>query len=233
MSEVIEKTKKPKRRRSGTAKWHMSREAVDLPLDDIYKMDEKASWEFFVETRFGGKDTVRCPYCGSIGRHKFRLHDKRRWKCHGCRSTFSVTTGTIFDRHRLSLRDLMIGALTWINSAAGQPALELKRHIDKSYNTTFTLQHKLREALMRGYNVGLLNGDLEMDGAHQSGYRADEKRGRPQGSIAINSAMTASIALSSLPSRCRNQSQRADQRRDGIRSQAETGGLLGDSQWGR
>jgi hypothetical protein len=50
MSEVIEKTKKPKRRRSGTAKWHMSREAVNLPLDDIYKMDDKASWEFFVET---------------------------------------------------------------------------------------------------------------------------------------------------------------------------------------
>lgn len=190
MSEVVEKTKKPKRRRSGTAKWHMSREAVDLPLDAVYKMDEKTCWEFFVETRFGSKDTVRCPYCGSIGRHKFRLHDKRRWKCHGCRSTFSVTTGTIFDRHRLPLRDLMIGALTWINSAAGQPALELKRHIDKSYNTTFTLQHKLREALMRGYNVGLLNGDIEMDGAHQSGYRADEKRGRPQASIAVNSAMT-------------------------------------------
>src|SRR5216684_7971109 len=70
MSEVIEKTKKPKRRRSGTAKWHMSREAVDLPLDAVYKMDEKACWEFFVETRFGSKDTVRCPYCGSIGRHK-------------------------------------------------------------------------------------------------------------------------------------------------------------------
>jgi transposase-like protein len=91
----------------------------------------------------------------------FRLHDTRRWKCYGCRSTFGVTTGTIFDRHKLSLRELLIGTLTWINSSAGQPALELKRHVDKTYNTAFTLQHKLREALMRGYNVGLLNGDVE------------------------------------------------------------------------
>jgi transposase-like protein len=182
MSEAAPKVKRPPRKRSGTAKWHMSREAVDLPLVDIYQMDERACWQFFVETRFGGKDTVRCPYCGSIGKHHFRIHDKRRWKCYGCRSTFGVTTGTIFDRHKLSLRELLIGALTWINSSAGQPALELKRHVDKTYNTAFTLQHKLREALMRGYNVGLLSGDIEIDGAHQSGFRADEKRGVPQNS---------------------------------------------------
>ena len=33
---------------------------------------------------------------------------------------------------------------------------------------------------MRGYNVGLLNGDVEIDGAYQAGFKADEKRGRPQ-----------------------------------------------------
>ena len=38
---------------------------------------------------------------------------------------------------------------------------------------------------MRGYNVGLLSGDIEIDGAHQSGRRAAEKRGRPQGKIAV------------------------------------------------
>lgn len=51
-----------------------------------------------------------------------------------------------------------------------------------TYNTVFALQHKLRESLVRGYNIGILNGDVEMDGAHQSGWRANEKRGVPQGS---------------------------------------------------
>ena len=34
---------------------------------------------------------------------------------------------------------------------------------------------------MRGYNVGLLNGDIEMDGALQSGFNAEDKRGVPSG----------------------------------------------------
>jgi transposase-like protein len=180
MSAVVAEPKKPVRKRSGTAKWHMSRDAVDLSLADLHKMDDRECWKLFVEARFGSKDMVRCPSCGSIGRHYFRHRDKR-WKCHGCQSTFSVTTGTVFSQHKLSLREILIGALTWINSSAGQPALELKRHVDKTYNTAFTLQAKLREALIRGYNVGLLSGDIEVDGAHQSGWLASEKRGKPQG----------------------------------------------------
>jgi hypothetical protein len=45
MSAVIEPAKpvrRPMRKRSGTAKWHMSREAVSLPLEDLYLMDEDA-----------------------------------------------------------------------------------------------------------------------------------------------------------------------------------------------
>ena len=76
MSVVMEPVKRPMRKRSGTAKWHMSREAVSLPLEELYGMDEEACWRFFVEARFGSKDTVRCPYCGSIGRHYLRISER-------------------------------------------------------------------------------------------------------------------------------------------------------------
>lgn len=69
---------------------------------------------------------------------------------------------------------------TWINGAAGQPALQAKRNFNCTFNSVFVTQHKMREGLVRGYNVGLLSGDIEMDGAHQSGHRAAEKRGKPQ-----------------------------------------------------
>lgn len=49
----------------------------------------------------------------------------------------------------------------WMNQSAGQPALEAKRHFNTTYNTVFTWQHKMREALVRGYNVGSVSGDLE------------------------------------------------------------------------
>ncbi len=185
MTASVSSSGKPKRRRSGTATWHMSRESVSLSVPEVLKWTERECIDFLVQTRFGGWETVGCPHCGTIGKHYWRPLQKR-WKCAGCDSTFSVTSGTVFARRKKPLRDIVTSVLLWVNSAAGQPALELKRHMDTTYNTVFTLQHKMREAMVRGYNVGLINGDVEMDGAHQSGRRSAEKRGKPQGSRAVD-----------------------------------------------
>jgi transposase-like protein len=159
----------------------MSRAAVSVKVSDIYKMEAKECMHYFVKIRFGSWKTVRCPGCGTVSSKHCYRNLQKRWRCKACDRSFSITAGSIFADRKISLQDLLAGALMWVNSAAGQPALELKRHSNTSYNTTFVIQHKLRESLMRAYNVGLLNGDLEMDGAHQSGWRADEKRGRPKG----------------------------------------------------
>lgn len=174
-----ESPKKPARKRSGTARWHMSNSAVDISLGDVYRMSDAQALEFLIEARWGTRQSIRCTHCGTIGPHRWRGLDKR-WKCCSCRNTFSVTSGTVFTGRKLALQDLIAGTLMWVNSSGGQPALELKRHWKTSYNTAYTLQHKVREALVRGYNVGLVCGDLEMDGSHQSGRRSDEKRGKPQ-----------------------------------------------------
>ncbi len=169
-----------KRRRSGTATWHMSDEAVDLSVADVYRMTDSSALEFLIAARWGSRKTIRCPHCGTTTGHYWRPQDKR-WKCRGCRYTFSVTSDTVFANRKLSHQDLIAGALMWMNSAGGQPALELKRHWRTTYNTAYLLQQKFREALVRGYNVGLLSGDLEVDGAHMSGRNAEGKRGVPKG----------------------------------------------------
>jgi len=179
------KPSKHKRGRSGTANWHMSRESVSISITDVAKWTEKECHDFLVDVRFGSLDNVRCPHCGTIEEHYWRPL-QNRWKCKGCGSTFSVTSGTVFTDRKRTLNDTITSVLMWVNSAAGQPALELKRHMNTTYNTVFVLQHKLREALVRGYNVGILNGEVEMDGAHQSGRRAAEKRGVPQGSRPVD-----------------------------------------------
>lgn len=169
------------RKHSGTANWHMSREPVSLSIPELNDWSDKECHDFLVQVRFGSMDTVSCPHCGTVGRHYWRILETR-WKCMGCGSTFSVTSKTVFSKRKKSLRHILTSVLLWLNSSAGQPALELKRHMDTTYNTAFILQHKLREALVRGHNVGLLNGDVEIDGAHQSGWHAARKRGVPRGS---------------------------------------------------
>ena len=183
MNAATEKTQK-RRRRSGTAAWHMSMQAVDLSVPEVAAWTDRQCLDFLVEVRFGSWTTVGCPHCGTLGEHYWRKNEQR-WKCKGCGSTFSITSGTVFSNRKKPLKHIVTSVLMWVNSAAGQPALELKRHMKTTYNTAFTLQHKLREALIRGYNVGLINGDVEMDGAHQSGRRSTEKRGKPQGSQPI------------------------------------------------
>jgi transposase-like protein len=171
------KKEKIRRRRQGTARWHLSRRAVDISLPEVLGWDEKRCREFLIEARWGGPDSIRCPHCGTATIHYARPLEKR-WACRGCRRCFSLLSGTVFDSHKLTVQELVAAALMWMNSSAGQPALELRRHMRRSYNTAFVLHHKLREALCRGYNVGLLNGDLEVGGSHQSGRRSWEKRGR-------------------------------------------------------
>jgi transposase-like protein len=172
--------KKPKRapRRSGTAPWHMSRKAVNIAVPDVTGMSKRECVDWLVKARWGSRDTVCCPHCGTTGRHYWRALEYR-WKCQGCGSTFSVTSGTVYANHRRPLQQIVANALMFLNSAGGQTALETKRNFNTSYNTAFVWSHKLREGLVRGFNVGPVNGDIEMDGAHQSGFRSKEKRGRP------------------------------------------------------
>lgn len=172
------------RRKSGTASWHMSRDAVDLSILDTASWDEQECLEYLIQVRFGSWDSVCCPHCGTIGKHYWRSQ-QMRWKCMGCGSTFSITSKTVFAYRKKSLKFIVTSVLMWINAAAGQPALQNKRNMDTTYNTVFTLQHRIREAILRGFNVGLLTGDLEIDGAHQSGRRAAEKRGKPQASAPL------------------------------------------------
>ena len=167
------------RKRQGTAHWLLSSRAVDVSVAQIYAMTDREAVDFCVAARWGSWDTISCPHCGTMAEHYWRPKDKR-WLCRGCRKTFSVTSQTVFSKRKLRLQDLIAAVLMWINSAGGQAALELRRHTKTSYNTAFALQHKLREALVRGYNVGFLSGDVEIDGAHQSGREAKRKRGKPQ-----------------------------------------------------
>lgn len=172
---------------SGPAHRELLSSAVDLAVTDISRWPKARCVRELALARWGSTSVMPCPHCSTNDAHYWRARELR-WKCRACDKTFSVTSGTVFANRRAPLQKLIAGLLLFVNCPSGQPALELRRHLKVSYGTAFTWQHKLREGLMRGFNVGVLSGDIEVDGNHRSGFRAAQKRGRPQGSNAKDAA---------------------------------------------
>lgn len=172
----------PVRRPSSAAtRWHMSKKAVDRSVEEFGRWSDLRCVRHLAKIRWGSHVDVVCPHCNTCADHYWS--DKElRWKCKGCGKRFSVTSQTVFANRRLPLQKLLAALHLWACGAAGQPALELRRMLKLGgYNTAFSLVSKLREGLVRGFNTGLVSGVVEMDGAHASGRRASEKRGKPLG----------------------------------------------------
>ena len=170
----------PLRKRTGTAAFHLSREAVDFGQEDLEKLAEKDAVRLLAEVTWGSATEMPCPHCGTIDTHYWRSRELR-WKCKCCGKTFSVTSGTVFHDRKLPLTKILKISYSWANGASGKPALQLRRDWNIAYPTVFTLLHKLREGLSRGFNTGVLCGVNEMDGMDVLGRRYKEKRNKPQG----------------------------------------------------
>lgn len=168
-----------KRPSSDASRFHMSKAAVDRSVAEPLSWSDLKCVKHLAKMRWGDWRNVSCPHCNTGAEH-YWSQKELRWKCKACGSRFSVTSQTVFANRRIPLQVLIAAVHLWASGAAGQPALELRRMLAlKGYNTAFTLVSKLREGLLRGFNVGLMSGVVEMDGAHASGRRASEKRGRP------------------------------------------------------
>jgi transposase-like protein len=170
----------PIRQRTGTASFHLSSQAVDVCTEDLEKLTRKEAVLLLAQARWGSTTTMICPHCGTLDTHYWRGAELR-WKCRCCDKTFSVTSNTVFADHKLALTKIIKIAFAWANGASGEPALQLRRDWKVAYGTVFTLAHKLREGLLRGFNTGVLCSVQEMDGMDVNGRRYKEKRSKPLG----------------------------------------------------
>lgn len=170
----------PLRKRTGTAAFHLSKEAVDFGCEDLEKLTPKMAVMFLAEALWGSTTTMPCPHCGTLDTHYWSAKELR-WKCKFCGKRFSVTSQTVFADHKLPLTKILKIAFAWANGSSGKAALQLRRDWNVSYPTVFTLVHKLREGLLRGFNTGVLCGVHEIDGMDVNGRRYREKRNKPLG----------------------------------------------------
>ncbi len=106
-------------------------------------------------------DGFVCPACG-VHAEPYRA-SRLRLMCRSCRHQTSVTTDTIFQKTRTPLRVWLAAAWYVTNQKLGVSALGLQRVLGLgSYQTAWTLQHRLRRAMVRPEREKL-HGLVEID----------------------------------------------------------------------
>lgn len=145
--------------------------------------DEKAAVEFMEKRRWGS--VPGCPKCGDTDVYQMRGRDGERqknfrWRCKGCKSQYTVRTGTVFEESRIPLRHWCFAFWRASTSKKGVSALEIHRTTGISYKSALFMLHRIRFA-MADSAPAPLRGDVEVDETYVGGrprYRNTSKRGR-------------------------------------------------------
>ena len=140
----------------------------------------------------------RCPRCRST-EPPYRS-ERGHLLCRSCRAQCSVTAGTIFDKTRTPLRTWFAAIWYLTSQKSGISALGLQRALGLgSYQTSWTLLHRLRRAMVRP-NRERLRGLVEVDetyvGIRNARRRPRKRPGRKQPSPKTRVA----VAVEMLPS---------------------------------
>lgn len=108
------------------------------------------------------KNGVKCPFCGSEKTcAKAEKSMRNRQQCWRCRKSFSVASGTIFDRARKLPEWFQILALM-LNAKKSLSSYQISRDLGLRQGTAWKIQNKIRQA-MQTEESELLQGLIEMD----------------------------------------------------------------------
>jgi transposase-like protein len=93
-----------------------------------------------------------CGHCGAINNATALETRPGLWQCNAteCRSQFTVTGGTLFERSHIPLTKWLMAAFLICASKKGMSALQMSRSLGISYKSTWFMMHRIREAMLRG-----------------------------------------------------------------------------------
>lgn len=136
-----------------------------MSLREVFSLSAAAVAALFAELRWGSSGTQTCPHCGVVDKHRFVALQKR-WRCKHCYKAFSVTSGTVFQHHKLPPQVILGAVLLYANSVKGLSALQPARDLHVQHKTAFVLLHKIRETLWHTQDTDKLSGEVEIDGGY-------------------------------------------------------------------
>ena len=106
-----------------------------------------------------------CPLCGSLAvAGKSDGHRVGRWNCHGCKSSFNVLSGTIFQKTKIDLQKWFLAIAIILNAKKSVSSYQLARDLDLTQPTAWYMAMRIRKAMVSS-DGDLLAGIVEADEA--------------------------------------------------------------------
>lgn len=159
---------------------------------DFFK-NEEVCIAYLAHNRWG--DTPSCPHCGNVGAYI----TNRGYKCKAkeCHKKFTVTTGTIFEATKISLRTWFAAMYLCTAHKKGISSLQLHRDLNITQKTAWFLLHRIREMLANN-DTEQLDGMVEVDETYVGG-KAKNKSNKKRKELAESGELwgnkTAVVAL--------------------------------------
>lgn len=141
-----------------------------LQVLDFFK-DEATCKNYIAQQRWGG--TVACPHCGST-----KVYTTNRGFTCGeklCAKKFSVTSGTIFENTKISLRVWIAAMYLCTAHKKGISSLQLSRDLNITQKTAWFLLHRIREMLVTDTQEQL-TGTVEVDETYVGGKKINKHK---------------------------------------------------------
>src|SRR5271168_3705826 len=135
----------------------LSAKARTLSLATALRMTDAEAETTFRKIRWADGKAV-CPHCACSTVYECRRPTgSLRFRCKACRKDFSITSGTLFAFHKMSLRNNLAATAIFVNEVKSKSALAMSRDLGTAYMTAYVLSHKLREAMaseLKGMTLG-------------------------------------------------------------------------------
>jgi len=142
--------------------------------------DHDVCIEHLEKIRF--RDGDYCPHCGSS--NVARKSDGRRvgrWNCHGCKSSFNVLSGTIFEKTKVPLRKWFAAIGLMVNAKKSLSSCQLARDLNINQKTAWYMMQRIRAEMANKGGMKLLQGIVGADETYIGGKPRGRKGKNPRG----------------------------------------------------
>ena len=117
-----------------------------------------------------------CPACGHT--HYCQLKTRKLYQCNHCHQQVSLISNTLFANTKLPLVTWFMAIHLLTQSKTSLSAMALKRHLGISYNTAWSVRHKLLQAMKEYEDKKPIQGIIQLDDVYWGGEHRGGKRGR-------------------------------------------------------